>query len=101
VLITRFYWLSLYVPLTTGGPAITQLFAKIDAAEALTAPGPFDTVVLFEAETALPDLTSAIERSSSTPFSSRTIRKRHFQGVISSSAFRAYLFIRKISRINK
>jgi anaerobic magnesium-protoporphyrin IX monomethyl ester cyclase len=48
--------------LTAGGPALTQLIAKLDAAEAAAALGPFDTAVLFEGETALLELIREVER---------------------------------------
>jgi anaerobic magnesium-protoporphyrin IX monomethyl ester cyclase len=53
------------LPLTTGGPAMTQLLARLDPERAAAALGPFDTAVLFEGERALLGLIRAIERNES------------------------------------
>ena len=48
--------------LTAGGPALTQLLAKLSASEAEALLGPFDTAVLFEGEAALLDLVREVAR---------------------------------------
>jgi hypothetical protein len=50
--------------LTAGGPALTQLLARLDPAQAAAALGPLHTAVLFEGETALLDLVRELERGS-------------------------------------
>jgi anaerobic magnesium-protoporphyrin IX monomethyl ester cyclase len=50
------------VPLVAGGPALTQLVVRLDAASSAAALGPFDTAVLFEGEEALLELVRAVER---------------------------------------
>ena len=50
------------LPLTAGGPAITQLLAPLSGGRLERALRPFDTAVLFEGEAALADLVGRLER---------------------------------------
>lgn len=49
------------VHLTMGGPAVTQILARLDAARQKEFLGPFDTAILYEGEDALAALLSALE----------------------------------------
>jgi len=51
-----------HVHLTIGGPAITQLFARIKGERLRSALGPFHSAILFEGEDALLDLIRGMEK---------------------------------------
>jgi len=50
------------VYITAGGPAITQLFCRLDGRQQKQALGPFDSAVLFEGEQALEKIIRAVDR---------------------------------------
>ncbi|MFH1982639.1 MAG: radical SAM protein [Pseudomonadota bacterium] len=55
------------VHVTVGGPAVTQLMGRFDDARIAEMKGPFDSVVLFEGETALLDLTGMLAAGKTPP----------------------------------
>lgn len=54
-----------HVHLTAGGPALTQILARLPGDQRATAMGPFDSAVLFEGEQSLDRLLHALEEGES------------------------------------
>lgn len=61
---------------TVGGPALTQMFLRLDGERLERAIGPFSSVVIYEGEYALLDLVRALERGEDPCKESRLIKGR-------------------------